>query len=399
MEPTGATVPTRTSQGIVLALVCASRLLDFTLRMGIVPFFPELAERFGISYAAVGGIYSAFFIGYAALQLPFGWMADRWPENRLVALGLIGLGASALAFLQADTWQGAAAARLVMGATTAAMAVPGIRLAATAFPPERRGHAVGVVETAIGASNLLALSGFPLLARWISVDALTILPAVASFPLAAAFLWMGSPPRLQATPAARAAQPGPAAGTNLRQVAALFVLGFLGLMALNGFMGWVPTFLREGLGYAPSAAAAVMAVALAVYVPAAYVSGSTSDRLGRRIPMVNAGSAIMIAAYLAMAFGGAGPAMVYAGALLYGIGGGSSMPALIAFSTEALGPARAGLATGLMQVAAQAGSAVAGVVYGAVVDWTGEFSGVWWLGAVVLAVRVVASRLAVEARK
>jgi len=385
------------SRGTVLALVCVSRLVDFTLRMGIVPFFPELAGRFDISYAAVGGVYSAFFIGYAALQLPFGWMADRWPENRLVALGLIGLGASALAFLQAETWQGAAAARVVMGAATAAMAVPGIRLAATMFPSERRGHAVGMVETAIGASNLLALSGYPLLAQWVAVDTLTLVPALASFPLAAAFWWAGSPPRPDnpaADPRGQQARIG-----DLRQVLALFVLGSLGLMALNGFMGWAPTYLREGLGYAPSAAAAVMAVGLAIYVPAAYLAGSASDRLGRRIPVINGGSALLIAAHLGLGFGDAGPALVYAGALLFGIGGGSSMPALIAFSTEALGPARAGLAIGLMQVAAQVGSAAAGVVYGAVVDLTGEFRGVWWLGASLLAVRILASRLAVEAGK
>ncbi|REJ38056.1 MAG: hypothetical protein DIU84_01990 [Bacillota bacterium] len=167
-------------------------------------------------------------------------------------------------------------------------------------------------------------------------------------------------------------------------------------MTTTGSPGGAPPYLREGLGYAPPAGAAVMAAALAIYVPAAYVSGAISDRLGRRIPLINAGSAALMAAFLGMAFAGGGPALVYLGALLYGIGAGGSMPALIAFSTEALGPRRAGLSTGLMQVAAQAGAAAAGVVFGAVVDWTGEFSGVWWLGAALLAVRIVSSRLAVE---
>ncbi|HEX6989828.1 MAG TPA: MFS transporter [Bacillota bacterium] len=395
MEPAVTTTPTRAVQRTALALVCATRLLDFALRMGIVPFFPELAERFNISYAAVGGIYSAFFIGYAALQLPFGWSADRWPENRLVALGLLGLGVSTLAFLHADTWQGAAAARLFMGASTAATAVPGIRLAATVFPPERRGYALGMLETAIGASNLLTISGFPLLARWVAVDSLTLAPAAATFALAAAFLWMGSPPRPAVSPPPFRQETGRA---DLRQVLALFLLGFLGLMALNGFLGWAPTYLREGLDYTPTAAAAAMAVALAIYVPAAYLSGSVCDRLGRRIPVINAGSLVMMAGCLGLAFGAAGPAPVYLGALLFGIGAGTGMPALITFSTEALGPARAGLATGLMQVAAQVGSAVAGVVYGAVVDSTGGFTGIWWLCAGLLAVRVVSSGLAVETR-
>nr|MBO2507310.1 hypothetical protein [Bacillota bacterium] len=397
-DPAAAATPRAAARGTVLALVCASRVLDFALRMGIVPFFPELAQRFGVSYAGVGGLFSAFFIGYAALQIPFGWAADRWPENRLVSLGLLGLGAGAAAFLAADTWQAASAARLIMGAATAAMAVPGIRLAATAYPSERRGHAVAVVEAAIGATNLLALSGFPLLARWVSVDTLVLVPAAACVPLAAAFWWVRSPGQVGRRSPAPAAPPAPEAGpaTSLRQVLALFLLGFLGLMTINGYTGWAPTYLREGLGYAPPAAAAVMAAALAIYVPAAYVSGAISDRLGRRIPLINAGSAALMAAFLGMAFAGGGPALVYLGALLYGIGAGGSMPALIAFSTEALGPRRAGLSTGLMQVAAQAGAAAAGVVFGAVVDWTGEFSGVWWLGAALLAVRIVSSRLAVE---
>lgn len=415
MGPVTATARTGVSPTTVLALVCASRVLDFTLRMGIVPFFPELADRFGISYAAVGGVYSAFFVGYAVLQIPFGWLADRWPESRLIALGLLGLGAGALTFVAAPTWQAAAAARLIMGAATAGMAVPGIRLVATSFPADRRGRAIGLVEVSIGASNLLALAGFPLLARRVLLEHLTLGLAAACLPLAGAFARVPATPR-PASGGGSGNGGGDGAGAgdgdgdgdgdgerrplnrrDGRQVLALFALGFLGLMALNGFMGWAPTYLREGLAYTPGAAAAVMAVALTVYLPAAYASGSVSDRIGRRTPVIDLGSALMLAAFVLMAFGGSGPAVVYAAASLYGLGGGGSMPALIAFSTEALGPARAGLAAGLMQVAAQAGSAVAGVVFGAVVDLTGEFTGIWWLGAALLGLRIVSSRLALEA--
>ena len=381
--------------------MAASRVLDFTLRMGIVPFFPELAERYGVSFTVVGTLYAAFFLGYAACQLPCGWAADRLPAQRLVALGLVGLGVAGLVFAWTSAWPLALAMRFVMGAALAAVSVPGTRLVSDAFPPDRRGRAFSTVEVVIGASILLAVSGFPLLERWVSVTAVTALLSAAAFPLAAVF-WrikaVGPQPGAQAAlkPGGlpRSATAAANAGDG-RQIAALLLLGFFGLMVLNAFLGWLPTYLETARQLPKESAALLMAVVLGTYIPSAYVCGWLADRWRRRMLIVNLSTLLMILAFLGLILLKADWALVPV-AILLGIGGGWTPASLILFASEALGVARTGWATALMQTAGQLGSALAGILFGAAVDWTGNFDAAWWLAIAILVLRLASARLAVD---
>lgn len=59
---------------------------------------PVWAETFGLSYAQVGLLRTLFSGAMAGFQVPFGILAERWGERRLLALGTLLLGAGYAGF-------------------------------------------------------------------------------------------------------------------------------------------------------------------------------------------------------------------------------------------------------------------------------------------------------------
>ena len=66
-------------------------------------FLPLWAREFGLSFAQVGIIRSAYTGGMSAFQIPAGLLAERWGERRLLAAGTV---VTACGFVLAG-WAGA----------------------------------------------------------------------------------------------------------------------------------------------------------------------------------------------------------------------------------------------------------------------------------------------------
>ena len=62
----------RTSRFSLLAVLFGAYLLCYMDRMAIATAIPFIAEDFHLSPLAMGGVLSAFFVGYAAMQIPGG---------------------------------------------------------------------------------------------------------------------------------------------------------------------------------------------------------------------------------------------------------------------------------------------------------------------------------------
>jgi MFS family permease len=91
VEP-GAVDPTR--RRATLGTGGAVHFVHDGLSDSLYVLFPLWAEAFGISHAQVGVLKMAFSGGLSAFQLPAGFLAERWGERILLALGtaVAGLG-------------------------------------------------------------------------------------------------------------------------------------------------------------------------------------------------------------------------------------------------------------------------------------------------------------------
>jgi sugar phosphate permease len=71
----------------ILGLICLMYLITYLDRVNISTAAPAISEEFGFDKATMGVIFSAFGWSYAALQVPGGWLSDRFgPRSVLTAI-------------------------------------------------------------------------------------------------------------------------------------------------------------------------------------------------------------------------------------------------------------------------------------------------------------------------
>lgn len=72
----------------VVGLAFSSNLLCYMDRMNLSVVAPVMMAEFGWGEATMGIILSSFFWGYTALQVPGGWLADRYGGKRVLGMGV-----------------------------------------------------------------------------------------------------------------------------------------------------------------------------------------------------------------------------------------------------------------------------------------------------------------------
>ncbi len=76
--------PTRARYG-VLGFACSLALLTYLDRICIMQARQSIRDDLGFRETDMGLIFAAFMVGYLLLEVPGGWMGDRWGSRRVVA--------------------------------------------------------------------------------------------------------------------------------------------------------------------------------------------------------------------------------------------------------------------------------------------------------------------------
>ncbi len=81
----GAPRPSRARYG-VLGFACSLALLTYLDRICIMQAKESIRLDLGFSDKEMGLIFAAFMVGYLLLEVPGGWMGDRWGSRRVLAI-------------------------------------------------------------------------------------------------------------------------------------------------------------------------------------------------------------------------------------------------------------------------------------------------------------------------
>ncbi len=138
----------------VLALLAVGAVIAFVDRTSIASVLavPSFNHQFRLSNINRGELASAFFWSYAVLQIPMGWVVDRFGVKRPYAImfGLWCLASAGTGLM--TTFAGLVTMRLLTGAGEAIVVPASYRWIRSNFPEERAGFAVGLymIGTKIG---------------------------------------------------------------------------------------------------------------------------------------------------------------------------------------------------------------------------------------------------------
>ncbi len=288
VRPTGARYG---ALGFTLALAAVA-YLD---RVCISTAAPAIRADLGLSDAQMGYVFSAFTLAYAAMEVPAGWMADRFGSRLMLARVVIWWSAlTALTGLAAG-FVSLFVIRLLFGMGEAGT-FPGIsRVFARWLPAATRGRAFGlaVMTGALGGAItqplVVALLGVTTWRR-----AFPIFGGVGLVWAAAWFWWFRddphghrrvnaaelriigtSPPaKAPAVPWRRLARSG--------SLAALCVMYFGAIYGWYFYLTWLPTYLLEARGFNLRAVGWLAALPLVGIGLGVFAGGWLSDALCRR---------------------------------------------------------------------------------------------------------------------
>jgi ACS family D-galactonate transporter-like MFS transporter len=386
----------------VWVLLVCGWIGNYIVRMAFSPLLEAVMAEFGLTHAEGGLLFSVFFYGYLAMQVPAGLLGDRFGRKRVLVTGILLVAVAALWTGLSGSLLGLALARLLTGLAQGMYFANDRPIIAAATPPDRLALGQGLSFSGLGLGTALGVFLGGLLGEvlpWRQVFVvLSVLPL-----LTASLIGRLVPEPAPVGPVGDGA-PARAAVFRMRS---LWLLGLAGIAPIwtQWLIGtWGPALFAE-LGVHDLGRSALYASLLGLAAPPGLLAvGALSDRLlGRGI----ARSVVFAGAILAMAVlvgvmgwivQARGPAWLLA-AVVFATSGfvwGAWAPvhALVA----ELVPRRAqGIAFGVLNAVSFVASLLAPFVTGWIKDWSGSFAGSCYLAALIGAAGVPVA-LAVRGR-
>jgi len=338
---------------------------QYALRSAPSVMMPQLTEALGVNALGVSAIVGMFYYGYSPFSLVAGAALDRFGARRIIPIGAALVGVGAMMF---GTGNVAAAnvGRFLQGAGGVFALVGAVYLITKNFPASMAASFIGVTQMfgmAGGSAGQFFVgpiikSGLPWGQFWIYSGIAGLVIAVCLF----AFL-----PREAPAPA------GGGLGSVLKSLKTVFlnpqsilcglISGLLFIPTTIFGMTWGVRYLQEARGREYEAAVMLAATVPLGWMVGCPLLGFLSDRIGRRKPVILAGSAVMLGVMTWILFGD--PA-VFRGPLVGILLGIASGAAMIPYSVikEVNPPRLGGSATGVINFINFTFSALLGPVFG-----------------------------------
>jgi MFS transporter, ACS family, aldohexuronate transporter len=364
-------------QRVVLTLVMLAQLLSPLVGYSIGALAPFLRLSLTLTWEQLGGLTACFYAGAALAAIPAGWGADRLGVRRLFVAALALGGLPLLTMPWVHTY---GPLRLVLGCTGlgyGSMTVVTGKALYAWFPVECRATAFGAKLLALSLSGVLTSAVGPVLALWLGWRWLFL--GMGGLLLGATVgTWC-----LYREPAPAVASPGTVGWRLLLRHGPFWrVVTVGGLFGGTqfAFLTYLPLFLHEHWGLSPVLAATLLAQAQLAAACNRILTGWVSDRWlqGDRWPLLRGlGGVAAGAVLLLLPPGTAYPALV-ASVLLFGASGLSWGSIHHTLASELAGAAVGG-GGGISIAAVYAGSTLSALLFGAVVDTTGTYTGAWGL--------------------
>jgi nitrate/nitrite transporter NarK len=308
---------------------------------------------------------------YALMQVPSGYLADRFDPKRMFVVGLVGTNLMSIMLAVVDAYPLLIAVQAVSGFFRSFVFTPGLLLIKEEFRADRGATAMGLfVAGGFSSSILLNLLG-PLLVGPLGWRGLFLLFGGAGLVGALLYQRLGRSPHRE-----------PGAHVRLTEIRRLFahpvlwltgLIQFVRLSVVLGFTFWLPTYIVVEKGHPLTVAGLVAALSAAFTAPSNFLGGWLSDHLRRPLLIIGVSLAVLTLTFVALPLvDGLLPLLVVVcvNAVFIQLYFGP----LFAVPIHFLGPRTAGMTSGFGNFCANLGGFVFTYALGALKDATGSFT-------------------------
>jgi MFS family permease len=188
-----AMTPFERRASIGLASIYGLRMLGLFI---ILPIFALYAEKLpgGESHFLIGVALGAYGLTQAILQIPAGWLSDRFGRKPVIVIGLLLFAAGSFIAAGADDIYWIIVGRVIQGAGAINAAV--MALTADLTREEHRTKAMAMIGMTIGVTFSVSMVLSPLLYKHIGMSGMFELIGVLAFVSIAVVLWFIPNPRI-----------------------------------------------------------------------------------------------------------------------------------------------------------------------------------------------------------
>lgn len=330
----------------MMAALYGLALANIFIRSSMGVLAPELSAELGLTPEMLGAIASAFFIAYAAMQIPTGLLLDRFGPRRTVAGLFILTVIGTVLFALAPSGPPMLLGRVLMGAGCAGIFSGAFMIIARFYPNER--------FTSIGAT----MNSFAMLGTFLATIPLALLVVAvgwrAGFLMigaAMAGIWLMAAATMRDRPE-RAEEGTGRRGENLREIFAglrevlrtpgilKIASGGIALSASNTFLGiWGGPYLNDVHGLSEAERGQVLIFMAMAGIAGHFLYGQASRAFNTLKGLVMAGI-VGIAAVMAALALWPSPGLVAVTTLFALLGLACSFPTVLLSHGRALVPDR-----------------------------------------------------------
>lgn len=313
----------------MLALIWLTLLISYFDRVNLSLAAPVLSEDLGLSKGQLGLLFSAFFLGYTLMQIPGGYLGDRFGQKWIIVISMILWSFFTLLTGLVSGFVVLFVVRVLFGLSEAMQAPAAWKVLANWFKPGERARANSAYLTSLALGPAVAPAiVVPILTGlgWREVFYISAIPGVLVAFLIAYGLKNKPEVPVEEQPAA---QQAPGAEVSAREVwrspnlwfafFAFFGFGF----AFYGIISWLPTYLTEYKGFSLADMGVISTLPYAFGAVGLILGGQLGDRVFKRnrkhlVAMAFLATAASLSiAYLANTVFWAGVAFSVSGFFLY----------------------------------------------------------------------------------
>ena len=331
----------------------------------VVPLLPIYARDLGASGLYIGLIFGSFALSRTFFLPYFGRLSDKKGRKPFIVIGLFTYALISLAFILSHSVESLIVLRFIQGITSALILPVTQAYVGDITPKGREGFTMGVFNMSI----FLGLSIGPLVGGWVN-DRFNL---QATFVCMAFLALIGFLSSLLLLPPTRSEQSlsrknGLISWAQLlqdKELIGLFLFRFTYLACIGIILGFLPVYADSAFSLSSSSIGILVMLGIFVSGLMQIPMGFLADRVNRNLMIITGGLITGIAIFLFEWAGGFWD--LFFDNVLFGLGGGISMPALMALAlikgnnTKAMGSVMA-LMTMAHSMGMFAGSILAGLV-------------------------------------
>lgn len=364
----------------ILILACATFMFFGMATAGIGPILPELAEKSGSSYTAIGGVISALFFGALLSNVMAGPICDRIGHKKVMITSLIILSAGLLIFTNMRSLWLIIGFTFFAGLGHGAVDLTTNLLVARVF----QGKNVSILNLLhfffgagafIGPAMVslsLKLAGSGLIVLWVTAGAMLI--------IALLYLRIGGLPKVQDIPVEQRST-----SNNVYRTPLVWVFGLLLLLHVgveNGMGGWTTTYTHLTTGEKIETGALLTAGFWGLLTIGRLVTAAIGIKLSSGKILFSV-LALSSAGGLLLAIGTGNLSMTILAVLLIGFSMGSVYPTVMAIITSRY-PENPGKAASICAAMGSVGGVLVPWVQGYFMDIHSPFSSVVFVAVLMI---------------